>query len=122
MSRRRPRGYPHNWNKASLLIRRLANGICEWCHKPSDHLSVHHIGAPRPDGMGWKKGNASDKHDIRRENLAAICYTCHCSVDHLDKIKAKRKLQRAKRKQKHEQHAALGVGTGLILYTLPAAA
>ncbi|HTI15104.1 MAG TPA: hypothetical protein VL461_11135 [Dictyobacter sp.] len=108
------KNYPANWKKVSLTIRRLACGCCEWCHTPCDNLSVHHIGAPRPDGRRVKNGNPGDKHDLRRENLAALCWQCHSQADapaHAGYAK-----RRAKRKEKQEKHRALGVGTGLVLY------
>ena len=53
----------------------------KWCGQPCNTLSVHHIGAPLATGTGWKRGNPCDKHDVRRENLAALCWTCHSTAD-----------------------------------------
>ncbi|GCF06867.1 hypothetical protein KDI_04310 [Dictyobacter arantiisoli] len=111
--------YPSNWKKVSLIIRRLAHGCCEWCGQPCENLSVHHVGAPRPNGRKWKNGDPCDKHDIRRENLAALCWHCHSQTDapsHANYAK-----RTARRKEKRERHRALGVGTGLVPYALVAA-
>jgi hypothetical protein len=77
-------------------------------------LSVHHIGVPRPTGCGWKNGNPLDKHDLRRENLAALCWRCHSAAD--EPLKLKCEAKRAKREMKRAAHQALGVGTGLVVY------
>jgi hypothetical protein len=81
--------YPSNWRKVSLTIRRLAGWRCEWCQiengapLPSGRagkvvLTVAHLGTPYADGT---PGNKQDKHDIRRENLAALCQACHLRYD-----------------------------------------
>lgn len=41
-------------------------------------VSVHHIGAPKPDGT---PGDSTDKLDCRPENLIALCARCHLVVD-----------------------------------------
>lgn len=71
--------YPSSWPKVSRRIRELAGGVCEWCHTPCKltKLSVHHIGTPYVGKPGCK----ADKHDIRRENLAALCQACHIEAD-----------------------------------------
>lgn len=103
--------YPSCWPKVSRLIRRLASGHCERCGQPCDNLSVHHQGVPFANG---RPGNSHDKHDLRRENLQALCFRCHDELDHLRKINQQRKQQKAKRAAKREAHQALGVGTGLV--------
>ena len=105
--------YPVCWKRVSLLIRRLANGCCEWCGQPCDQLSVHHIGTKRPTGRGWKNGNPCDKHDLRRENLVALCWRCHERTD--APIRWKCEKAKAKRRAKMEAHRALGIGTGLVV-------
>lgn len=103
--------YPSNWKKVTKTIRRIAGGRCEQCGKPFID-SIHHIGAPYADG---KPGNPRDKHDLRRENLIALCLDCH---DAIDQIRAKRHTQKKRRKRKKEQlelHRSLGIGTGLVL-------
>ncbi|MBV9690538.1 MAG: hypothetical protein JO202_12625 [Ktedonobacteraceae bacterium] len=85
--------YPSNWRKVSLTIRRVAGWRCEWCKiengapLPSGRagkvvLTVAHLGTPYADG---RPGNKHDKHDIRRENLAALCQACHLRYD-LDEL------------------------------------
>jgi 5-methylcytosine-specific restriction endonuclease McrA len=71
--------YPSCWPKVSRIIRRLANGHCEYCKKPVKFtkLSTHHVGIPYAN----KPGGRHDKHDIRRENLAALCRICHIQAD-----------------------------------------
>jgi len=110
--------YPRCWKRVSRLIRKLANGHCEWCGQLCDTLSVHHIGTRRPTGNGWKNGNPCDKHDIRRENLAALCERCHDQAD--AHIRRKCGKARAKRAAKREAHQALGIGTGLLVCNAPA--
>lgn len=79
------RSYPTNWQKVSRTIRRLAHNRCEWCGVqhgaplPSGRagkvvLTVAHLGAPLATGDGWYAGNKHDKHDVRRENLAALTF------------------------------------------------
>lgn len=79
--------YPNNWRKVSRTIRRIAGNRCEWCQlAPGEHhpdgrpvvLSVHHVGAAYADGT---PGNPHDKHDLRRENLIALCGACHWRAD-----------------------------------------
>jgi hypothetical protein len=100
--------YPTNWRKVSLLIRRLAGWRCEWCKIPNGAplpsgragnvvLTVAHLGTPYADG---RPGNKHDKHDIRRENLAALCQACHLRYDLDEHIEhAKETRQRKKREQ-----------------------
>jgi ribosomal protein L34E len=108
------RKYPRCWKRVSRIIRALAHERCERCGQHCDNLSVHHIGAPYIDGT---PGNKTDKHDIRRENLAALCYTCHCELDGVDlgAVRRKYKKRKAKRRNKLETHRALGIGTGLVV-------
>lgn len=104
--------YPHNWPKVSRLIRRIAGNRCEWCgvenHTPLKSgatykkgkrkgqpclviLTVAHLGVSYADG---KPGDPHDKHDIRRENLAALCQKCHLGHDlpeHIENRKRNRK-------------------------------
>lgn len=41
-------------------------------------LTVHHLGADRPDGS---KGDVHDKLDCRDENLLSLCQRCHLLAD-----------------------------------------
>lgn len=104
----RNKKYPACWKKVSLIIRRLANGRCEWCRRRCQmwELSVHHLGAPYANG---KSGDPQDKHDIRHENLVALCSECHSAADAPIFERCRR------RPAQRERHAALGVGTGLIV-------
>lgn len=103
--------YPRCWRKASRLIRfKLARGCCQWCGKESSTLSVHHVGAPYPDG---RPGDPRDKHDLRLENLVALCFECHDGVEHIGKIRDKQKRRKARRRARTAAHRALGIGTGL---------
>jgi hypothetical protein len=98
--------YPTNWPKVSLLIRRIAGWCCEWCKIPNGVplpsgragkvvLTVAHLGTPYADG---RLGNKHDKHDIRRENLAALCQACHLRYD-LDEHMEHAKETRQRKKQ-----------------------
>ncbi len=80
MPSRYMRNYPSNWKKVSLLIRALADGHCQNCGELCEHLSVHHIGVACADG---RPGDPRDKHDLRRENLIALCFTCHDSLENI---------------------------------------
>lgn len=41
-------------------------------------ISVHHLGTAYANGA---QGNLHDKHDLRRENLVALCDRCHFQAD-----------------------------------------
>lgn len=100
--------YPSSWPKVSRTIRRIAGNRCEWCgiangallpsgRKGKVILTVAHLGKPYADG---KPGDKSDKHDIRRENLAALCQACHLHYDLPEHIQhARETRQRKKREQ-----------------------
>lgn len=81
------KNYPRNWKKASRTIRKAAGYRCEWCQMGAGErhpdgrvvtLSVHHQGAAYADGT---PGDPHDKHDLRRENLIALCDRCHFQAD-----------------------------------------
>lgn len=102
--------YGPNWEKVSRTIRRIANQHCEWCGiangapLPSGRngkvvLTVAHLGTPRPTGDGWLEGNKSDKHDVRRENLAALCNRCHLAYDLLDHMQHARETRQRKKRE-----------------------
>lgn len=40
-------------------------------------LTVAHLGMPKPDGT---PGSKDDLHDVREENLAALCQSASCSA------------------------------------------
>ena len=105
--------YPACWPKVSRLIRRLAGNRCEWCGiangapLPSGRpgkvvLTVAHLGTPYADG---RPGNKHDKHDIRRENLAALCQACHLRYD-LDEHREHARETRTRKR--HAQARAVG--------------
>jgi len=90
--------YPRNWPKISARIRfGRARGRCEWCgvENGTPHpitgsivvLTTAHLGVPWPDG---RPGDKTDKHDVRAENLAALCQRCHLDFDREDHIEAAR--------------------------------
>lgn len=98
--------YPASWPKVSRTIRRIAGNRCEWCgiangaplpsgRKGKVILTVAHLGMPYADG---KPGDKSDKHDIRRENLVALCQACHLAYDLPEHI-AHAKETRARKKR-----------------------
>lgn len=105
--------YPACWKRASRAIRRLAGGICQRCGQPCDRLEVHHAGVPFADG---RPGDPHDKHDIRYENLMAICFTCHDELEHVGAIRKRQKARKKKRQAKRQAHRSLNVGTGLVLW------
>ena len=102
--------YPRNWKKVSRTIRRIAGYRCEKCGCHTDSLSVHHL------NIGYINGKPSDKHDVRRENLQSICYSCHDKEEYLWFQNRKRKKRAAKKRERLEKHRALGVGVGLVPY------
>src|SRR5947199_3425192 len=115
-ARRRERAYhtskyPHCWKRVSLIIRRLANGMCQRCGQPYDFLEVHHLGAPYANG---RPGNSHDKHDIRQENLAAICLSCHDELDLVVLIRSKKRDLRKRRAARIAAHRESVAGTGLV--------
>ena len=105
--------YPRCWKRASRIIRRLANGVCQRCGQPAEQLEVHHVGAPYIDG---RPGNPHDKHDIRPENLLPICFSCHDEIEHVGAIRKTQRKRKKRRAERREAHRALGIGTGLVVY------
>ena len=98
------KGYPRNWKKASRTIRRVAGYRCEWCQRSQGEyypcgqpviISVHHIGAAYANGT---PGDPHDKHDLRRENLVALCDLCHFYADLPLVLARRKKEQRQARK------------------------
>ena len=81
------KGYPRNWKKVSRTVRRVTGYRCEWCQRHQGErypngrvvtISVHHLGAAYANG---RPGDPHDKHDVRRENLVALCGQCHFQAD-----------------------------------------
>jgi hypothetical protein len=100
-----PKRYPSNWKKVSLTIRRVAGNCCEWCgianaaplpsaRKGNVVLTVAHLGTPFPNGQ---PGDKHDKHDVRRENLAALCQKCHLGYDLDDHVQHARETRQRKK-------------------------
>ncbi len=104
--------YPAGWPKVSRTIRRIAGNRCEWCQIPNGAplpsgrpgkvvLTVAHLGTPYANG---RPGDKHEKHDVRRENLAALCQACHLRYD-LDEHRQHAKETRT-RKRLAQAHAA----------------
>mgnify|MGYP003598227745 CR=1 FL=1 len=83
--------YPPDWHKISNFIRfERAKGKCEDCgrlHKSrywngqrfiTIILTTAHLGIDKPDGT---PGSKRDLHDVRPENLKALCQRCHLLLD-----------------------------------------
>jgi hypothetical protein len=91
--------YPANWKEIATRVKDAAGWCCQVCgvgHRtkllrdnPDSYgvwrqrvveviLTVHHIGAPKPDGS---PGDPADKLDCRDENLIALCQRCHLRAD-----------------------------------------
>lgn len=99
--------YGPNWPKVSRTIRRIAGNRCEWCGVPNGVplpsgrkgkviLTVAHLGTPFADG---RPGDRHDKHDIRRENLASLCQSCHLRYDLPDHIAHARETRQRKKRE-----------------------
>lgn len=102
------RRYPPNWEEIALAIKERAGWCCEWCGvahgtwrtsrkgKPYQVvMTVAHLGIPYPDG---RPGNRDDKWDVRPENLACLCQSCH------------RRYDNTGRRQRKKREAALAAG------------
>lgn len=80
--------YPANWEEISRAIIERDGNRCAWCNNANGQphhitgskvvLTVHHLGAPRPD---HSPGDCHDKMDCRDENLVALCQRCHLWAD-----------------------------------------
>lgn len=101
--------YPTSWPKVSRLIRRVAGNKCEWCgvsngaslpsgRKGKVVLTVAHLGTP----FLHRAGNKHDKHDIRRENLRALCQACHLRYDIDEHVANAKETRRKKRHALYE--------------------
>jgi hypothetical protein len=85
--------YPANWKAISFAIRNREGWKCKWCGAENGEphpdtgskvvLTVAHLGTPHPSG---RPGDKHDKHDVRFENLAALCQRCHLNYDRDDHI------------------------------------
>lgn len=81
--------YPADWDAIALAVKVAADWVCQdcgmQCRTPDERfdthkrtMSVHHLGAERPDGT---PGDMHDKMDCRPENLLALCSACHLARD-----------------------------------------
>jgi hypothetical protein len=94
--------YPRNWRRVSWLVRRWRGHRCERCQS-AEHLTVHHCGTAFADG---RPGDRRNKHDLRPENLAVLCRSCHDQIENNLVVRERQALN---------NHRALGVGTGLAV-------
>ena len=60
------------WKQRRSGAIRRANGICAWCHQPSDRLHVHHV--------EYIRAGAEQVEDIR-----VLCKPCHAVIHTLPK-------------------------------------
>jgi hypothetical protein len=96
--------YPADWKAISLRIREREQWRCKWCGaengKPHPRtgskvvLTVAHLGTPHADGL---PGDKHDKHDVRDENLAALCQACHLAYDLRDHMRNAAETRRRKK-------------------------
>lgn len=97
--------YPAHWKQIALAIKQAANWVCQdcgmQCRRPGEPfdthkrtMSVHHLGAPKPDGS---PGDMHDKQDCRPENLLALCSACHLARDLPGHVANAARTRRAKR-------------------------
>ncbi len=117
--------YLPNWKEISLAHRTLAGWRCEWCKVPNGTyrmgvkgkpykvvLTVAHLGTPYPDG---RPGNKHDKMDVRPENLAALCQSCHLRYDldeHIQHAKENRHRRRYTQARNAGQHEMFPIQEG----------
>ena len=115
--------YPRDWPAISACIRERAGGRCAWCgarhgrpHPVTGSivvLTVAHLGAPtaedRAAGRCW--GDKHDEHDVREENLCALCQRCHLSFDADDHARHAATTRRRKRVASGQREFADGTGT-----------
>ena len=98
--------YPDDWREISLAIREREGWRCKWCAAKNSQphpitgskvvLTVAHLGTAHADGT---PGDKHDKHDVRPENLAALCQRCHLNYDRTDHV---RKAAETRRRRKRE--------------------
>lgn len=96
--------YPDNWREISLSIREREGWRCKWCgavngapHPVTGSkvvLTVAHLGTEHGDG---RPGDKHDKHDVRPENLAALCQRCHLNYDRDEHMANARETRRRKK-------------------------
>lgn len=112
--------YPRNWSRASWLVRKMSGFRCVWCGSAQD-VRTHHMGVPYANGV---PGNRHDKHDLRIENLYALCETCEARAERLFPGRPLKKSAEARKRDRwlqrqrclQRQHQRLKIGTGLVLW------
>jgi 5-methylcytosine-specific restriction endonuclease McrA len=97
--------YPSSWSRIRHGTLRRALSKCECCGAKNGEahpltgskvvLTIAHLG--KPFALG---GDEHDEHDIRVENLAALCQHCHLGFDALDYAVHARKTRERKRQAK----------------------
>ena len=103
--------YPKDWHEISRRLRfERAGNCCEWCgaenYKPHPVtgsiviLTVAHLGIAKADGT---PGSKDDLHDVREENLAALCQRCHLNFDRDDHLRRRIENRIAARLARGEQ-------------------
>lgn len=110
--------YPENWDEISLRIREEAGQKCEWCKKPNSQIVCCAAGGfwwddeaeawrdkqgkifpGTPPAGGWRRVRViltvahlnHDPSDCRRENLRALCQSCHLTYDAAHHAETRRK-------------------------------
>lgn len=69
--------YPVNWPAISLKVRQEADWRCEWCG-----VECHRPGSGKPTKPSLTVSHLNRvKLDVRRVNLAALCWPCHKGFD-----------------------------------------
>lgn len=68
----------------------------DWYKATRVILTVHHMGAPKDDGM---PGDSHDKMDVRDCNLVALCNRCHLLADLPHHVANARQTRLRKRQQ-----------------------
>lgn len=108
---RNRQNYPEDWEEISKAIRfGRAKGFCEQCQAQHNSivwngqkfikvvLTTAHVGIDKPDGT---PGSKSDLHDVRQDNLLALCQRCHLVFD----VEQHRQTNLRKKREYLEQYA-----------------
>lgn len=102
------RGEWHNEEEIDSMNSSLADSIFSRGYPQMIRivLTVAHLGTVHADGT---PGDEHDKHDVRRENLAALCQRCHLNEDRADHLLHAAETRQRKRKAARAAHlAAIG--------------
>ena len=116
--------YPDNWDEISLRVREEAGQKCEWCQKPNGQIiRCKSLGMWVDPDAGWWRDNRGWKipydrapsltegkevkivltvahlnhtpQDCHRENLRALCQSCHLTYDAPHKAAERSKRRKA---------------------------